>query len=234
MLNIENLSVSYGSIHAVRKLSLHVEEGEVVTLIGSNGAGKTTTVNAICGTIPSKGSIQYHGKILSGMPTHQIVREGIVMVPEGRRIFPKLSVVQNLVMGAYTRKASQKEILHDTEIVYELFPRLLERKGQLAGTMSGGEQQMLAIGRALMTKPKLLILDEPSMGLAPIVVKDIFETIKKIKQQGITILLIEQNATKALAVADRGYVLENGEISFFDTAENLRSQDRIKKAYLGH
>ncbi|RNB87991.1 ABC transporter ATP-binding protein [Brevibacillus nitrificans] len=234
MLHIENLSVSYGSIHAVRKLSLQVEEGEVVTLIGSNGAGKTTTVNAICGTIPSKGTIHYRGKNMSGLPTHQIVREGIVMVPEGRRVFPKLTVVQNLMMGAYTRKASPLELQKDIEAIYQLFPRLLERKAQLAGTMSGGEQQMLAIGRAIMSKPKLLILDEPSMGLAPIVVKDIFDTIQKIKQQGITILLIEQNATKALSVADRGYVLENGEISFHDTAENLRSQDRIKKAYLGH
>lgn len=234
MLHIENLSVSYGSIHAVRKLSLQVEEGEVVTLIGSNGAGKTTTVNAICGTIPSKGTIHYRGKNMSGLPTHEIVREGIVMVPEGRRVFPKLTVAQNLMMGAYTRKAHPLELQKDIEAIYELFPRLLERKAQLAGTMSGGEQQMLAIGRAIMSKPKLLILDEPSMGLAPIVVKDIFDTIQKIKQQGITILLIEQNATKALSVADRGYVLENGEISFHDTAENLRSQDRIKKAYLGH
>ncbi|KQL44276.1 branched-chain amino acid ABC transporter ATP-binding protein [Brevibacillus choshinensis] len=234
MLHIEDLSVSYGSIHAVRKLSLHVEEGEVVTLIGSNGAGKTTTVNAICGTIPSKGTIRYRGKNMSGIPTHQIVREGIVMVPEGRRVFPKLTVAQNLMMGAYTRKAAQHEIQRDMETIYQLFPRLLERKNQLAGTMSGGEQQMLAIGRAIMSQPQLLILDEPSMGLAPIVVKDIFDTIQKIKQQGITILLIEQNATKALSVADRGYVLENGEISFHDSAENLRSQDRIKKAYLGH
>ncbi|MED1949029.1 ABC transporter ATP-binding protein [Brevibacillus centrosporus] len=234
MLHIENLCVSYGSIHAVRKLSLQVEEGEVVTLIGSNGAGKTTTVNAICGTIPSRGTIHYRGKNMSGLPTHQIVREGIVMVPEGRRVFPKLTVVQNLMMGAYTRKASPLELQKDIEAIYQLFPRLLERKTQLAGTMSGGEQQMLAIGRAIMSKPKLLILDEPSMGLAPIVVKDIFDTIQKIKQQGITILLIEQNAAKALSVADRGYVLENGEISFHDTAENLRSQDRIKKAYLGH
>lgn len=171
---------------------------------------------------------------MSGLPTHQIVREGIVMVPEGRRVFPKLTVVQNLMMGAYTRKASPLELQKDIEAIYQLFPRLLERKTQLAGTMSGGEQQMLAIGRAIMSKPKLLILDEPSMGLAPIVVKDIFDTIQKIKQQGITILLIEQNAAKALSVADRGYVLENGEISFHDTAENLRSQDRIKKAYLGH
>lgn len=234
MLHIEDLSVSYGSIHAVRKLSLHVEEGEVVTLIGSNGVGKTTTVNAICGTIPSKGTIRYRGKNMSGMLTHQIVREGIVMVPEGRRVFPKLTVAQNLMMGAYTRKAAQHEIQRDMETIYQLFPRLLERKNQLAGTMSGGEQQMLAIGRAIMSQPQLLILDEPSMGLAPIVVKDIFDTIQKIKQQGITILLIEQNATKALSVADRGYVLENGEISFHDSAENLRSQDRIKKAYLGH
>lgn len=234
MLRIENVNVSYGSIHAIRNLSLEVNKGEVVTLIGSNGAGKTTTVNAICGIVPSKGSIRYNGINVNGMPTHQIVRQGIVMVPEGRRVFPKLSIMHNLMMGAYTRKATQQEYESDIEMVYELFPRLLERKNQFAGTMSGGEQQMLAIGRALMSKPSLLILDEPSMGLAPIVVKDIFETIKKIKRQGITILLIEQNATKALSVADRGYVLENGEISFHDTAENLQSQDRIKKAYLGH
>jgi branched-chain amino acid transport system ATP-binding protein len=214
LLHIENLHVSYGSIQAVRNLSLEVQDGEVVALIGSNGAGKTTTVNAICGVIASQGSILYNGKSLNGLPTHKIVQEGIVMVPEGRRVFPKLTVENNLMMGAYTRKASKKELQQDIDMVYHLFPRLAERQKQMAGTMSGGEQQMLAIGRALMARPKLLILDEPSMGLAPIVVKDIFETIRNIKQQGLTTLLIEQNAAMALSVADRGYVLEHGEIRF--------------------
>lgn len=234
MLQIRDLNVSYGSIHAVRGLSLQVGAGEVVTLIGSNGAGKSTTVNAICGTISSQGSIQYNGKELNGMSTHEIVKDGIVMVPEGRKVFPKLSVVHNLLMGAYSRKASKAELTQDIDFVFGLFPRLAERKSQFAGTMSGGEQQMLAIGRALMAKPKLLILDEPSMGLAPIVVKDIFETIRIIKKQGLTTLLIEQNASMALSVADRGYVMEHGEIRFHDTAHNLRTQDNVKKAYLGH
>ncbi|MDF2645835.1 MAG: transporter ATP-binding protein [Paenibacillus sp.] len=234
MLQIRDLNVSYGSIHAVRGLSLQVGAGEVVTLIGSNGAGKSTTVNAICGTISSRGSIQYNGKELNGVSTHDIVKDGIVMVPEGRKVFPKLSVVHNLLMGAYSRKASKAELTQDIDFVFGLFPRLAERKSQFAGTMSGGEQQMLAIGRALMAKPKLLILDEPSMGLAPIVVKDIFETIRIIKKQGLTTLLIEQNASMALSVADRGYVMEHGEIRFHDTAHNLRTQDNVKKAYLGH
>ena len=233
MLQITKLHVSYGGIQAVRNLSFEVQEGEAVALIGANGAGKTTTVNAISGTIPSKGSISYHGKEINGMAAHEIVKEGIVMVPEGRCIFPKLSVVQNLIMGAYLRKVSKKELQLDMERIYEMFPRLAERRQQLAGTMSGGEQQMLAIGRALMAKPKLLILDEPSMGLAPIVVKNIFATIRKIKQEGLTILLIEQNAAMALSVADRGYVLEHGEIHLHDTAQNLRERDVVKKAYLG-
>jgi branched-chain amino acid transport system ATP-binding protein len=233
VLHVDKLNVWYGSIHAVRDLSLFVEDGEVVTLIGSNGAGKTSTLNAICGVIPSRGSIRYNGKELNGMPTHRIVQEGIVMVPEGRRVFPKLTVTHNLFMGAYARKASKAELEQDMETVFGLFPRLAERKDQLAGTMSGGEQQMLAIGRALMAKPKLLILDEPSMGLAPIVVKDIFQTIRQIKQQGMTILLVEQNATMALSVADRGYVLEHGEIRFHGTVEELKEQGIVKKAYLG-
>ncbi|PYI53792.1 ABC transporter ATP-binding protein [Paenibacillus flagellatus] len=233
MLHIRNLHVSYGSIHAVRDVSLTVEEGEVVTLIGSNGAGKTTTVNAICGALPAKGSIEYGGKPILGLPTHRIVEAGIAMVAEGRRIFPKLTVEQNLRMGAFSRRASRSELARDMEYVYGLFPRLAERKRQMGGTMSGGEQQMLAIGRALMAKPKLLILDEPSMGLAPIVVRDIFDTIRTIRGQGLTTLLIEQNAAMALSVADRGYVLEHGEIVHHDTAERLKSQDIVKKAYLG-
>jgi branched-chain amino acid transport system ATP-binding protein len=233
VLHIDKLNVWYGSIHAVRDLSLSVEEGEVVTLIGSNGAGKTTTLNAICGVLPAKGTIRYSGKELNGVPTHRIVQEGIVMVPEGRRVFPKLTVAQNLLMGAYSRKTSKVEREREMEAVFALFPRLAERKDQLAGTMSGGEQQMLAIGRALMAKPRLLILDEPSMGLAPIVVKDIFQTIRQIKRQGMTILLVEQNATMALSVADRGYVLEHGEIRFHGTAEELKEQGIVKKAYLG-
>jgi branched-chain amino acid transport system ATP-binding protein len=233
MLQVENLSVSYGSIQAVRGISFTVEAGEVVTLIGANGAGKTTTLNAICGLVPARGSIRYLGREILGLPTHQIVSSGIVMVPEGRRVFPRLTVENNLRMGAYTRKASKAEINRDMEEVYELFPRLRERKNQLAGTMSGGEQQMLAIGRALMAKPKLLILDEPSMGLAPLVVKAIYDNILQIKKQGITILLVEQNARMALSVADRGYGLEHGEIVFHDSAENLQNQDLVKKAYLG-
>ena len=233
MLRINNLNVSYGSIQAVRNLSLEVHEGEAVALIGANGAGKTTTVNAISGTIPSRGSILYQGKEINGMAAHKVVKEGIIMVPEGRRIFPKLTVVQNLIMGAYVRKSSKKEVLQDIDRTYQMFPRLAERSKQMAGTLSGGEQQMLAIGRSLMANPKLLILDEPSMGLAPIVVKSIFSTINRIKQEGLTILLIEQNAAMALSVADRGYVLENGEIHFHDTAKNLRERDVVKKAYLG-
>ncbi|GED70832.1 ABC transporter ATP-binding protein [Brevibacillus reuszeri] len=233
MLRIEQLHVSYGGIQAVRDVSLEVNEGEVVTLIGSNGAGKTTTLNAICGITPSRGTIQYRGVELQGKATHQIVREGIVMVPEGRRVFPKLTVAVNLLMGAYARKISKASLQKEMEEIYHLFPRLAERKNQMAGTMSGGEQQMLAIGRALMAKPSLLMLDEPSMGLAPIIVKDIYETIRRIKGQGITILLVEQNASMALSVADRGYVLENGEIRLHDTAQNLREQDKVKRAYLG-
>lgn len=233
MLRIEQLHVSYGGIQAVRGVSLHVNEGEVVTLIGSNGAGKTTTLNAICGITPSRGTIHYRGVELQQKATHQIVREGIVMVPEGRRVFPKLTVATNLLMGAYARKTPKSKLQAEIESIYQLFPRLAERKNQMAGTMSGGEQQMLAIGRALMAKPSLLILDEPSMGLAPIVVKGIYETIRRIKQEGMTILLVEQNALMALSVADRGYVLENGEIRFHDTAQNLREQNNVKKAYLG-
>ncbi len=233
MLRINNLNVSYGSIQAVRNLSLEVHEGEAVALIGANGAGKTTTVNAISGIIPSRGSIFYQGKEINGMAAHKVVKKGIIMVPEGRRIFPRLSVVQNLIMGAYVRKSSKKEVVKDMDRIYQMFPRLAERSKQMAGTLSGGEQQMLAIGRALMANPKLLILDEPSMGLAPIVVKSIFNTINRIKQEGLTILLIEQNAAMALSVADRGYVLENGEIHFHDTAQNLRERDVVKKAYLG-
>ncbi|MGG1662521.1 ABC transporter ATP-binding protein [Brevibacillus sp. NRS-1366] len=233
MLRIEHLHVSYGGIQAVRDVSLQVDEGEVVTLIGSNGAGKTTTLNAICGITPSRGTISYRGIELQQKAPHQIVREGIVMVPEGRRVFPKLTVATNLLMGAYARNISKARLQEEIESIYQLFPRLAERKNQLAATMSGGEQQMLAIGRALMAKPSLLILDEPSMGLAPIVVKDIYETIRRIKREGMTILLVEQNALMALSVADRGYVLENGEIHFHDTAQNLREQNNVKKAYLG-
>lgn len=234
MLKVENLSVSYGNIRAVRNISFEVSDGEVVTLIGSNGAGKTTTVHAITGLLPATGKILYQGKDILGRSTHQLVAEGVVMVPEGRRVFPRLTVRNNLLMGAYTRKVSKHQIKQELIDIFDLFPRLQERESQLAGTMSGGEQQMLAIGRALMAKPKLLILDEPSMGLAPIVVKSIFQTIRAIKEkQGLTILLIEQNATMALSVADRGYGLEHGEIAFHDTAANLRDQDIVKKTYLG-
>ncbi|MEH7526053.1 ABC transporter ATP-binding protein, partial [Bacillus sp. JJ1503] len=207
MLIIENLNVFYNQIHAVKDLNLELNKGEIVTLMGSNGAGKSSSLNAISGLIKSSGSILFNGDEINKLSPDQIVKKGIVMVPEGRRIFPKLTVLENLLLGAYTRNVTNNIKANELEEIFELFPRLEERKRQLGGTMSGGEQQMLAIGRALMGKPKVLMLDEPSMGLAPIVVKDIYETIKKIKGQGLTILLVEQNAKKALSVADRAYII---------------------------
>lgn len=233
MLEIHNLHVSYGQIQAVRDVHLQIEEGEVVTLIGSNGAGKTSTVHAIAGVIPASGSIRYQGKEILNLPPHQLVKEGIILVPEGRRVFPRLTVMDNLLMGGYVQTWTKAEQRKELDRVFALFPRLAERKHQLAGTMSGGEQQMLAVGRGLMSRPKLFILDEPSMGLAPIVVKGIYETIREIKKSGITMLLIEQNAVMALSVADRVYGLEHGEIAFEEHAENLRNQDLVKKTYLG-
>ena len=233
MLKLENLEVAYGNIKAIKGISLEVNHGEIVTLIGSNGAGKSTTLRAISGILkPKSGSITFNGERIDGVEGHDIVAKGICQSPEGRRIFPKMSVDENLDLGAFLR--SDKEgIAADRDRVLELFPRLRERIDQKAGTMSGGEQQMLAVGRALMGSPKLLLLDEPSMGLAPVLVDMIFETIEKINKQGTTILLVEQNALAALNVADRAYVLESGSIKMSGKAKDLISNDEVTKAYLG-
>jgi len=233
MLKIENLNVFYGPIHALKGISLEVNEGEIVTLIGSNGAGKSTTLSAITGLVKSSsGSITFEGKNITNVPPHKIVKMGISLSPEGREVFPALTVEENLRLGAYTQ-ANSHEIKEGFERVYDLFPRLKERIHQTAGTLSGGEQQMLAIGRALMSQPKLLLLDEPSMGLAPNLVLLIFDLIESINKQGTTILLIEQNANMALSIADRAYVLETGRIAFSGDAVSLADDPRIKKAYLG-
>ena len=233
MLRIENLEVSYGNIKAIKGISLEVNQGEIVTLIGSNGAGKSTTLRAISGILkPRSGSITFNGERIDGVEGHEIVAKGICQSPEGRRIFPKMTVDENLDLGAFLRN-DKKEIANDRQRVLELFPRLQERIDQKAGTMSGGEQQMLAVGRALMGSPKLLLLDEPSMGLAPVLVEMIFETIEKINKQGTTILLVEQNALAALNVADRAYVLESGSIKMSGKAKDLISNDEVTKAYLG-
>lgn len=233
MLELKDLHVYYGAIHALQGISLKVEEGEIVTLIGANGAGKSTTLNTISGlNMVQNGSIIFNGKDITRMSPPDIVKLGICQVPEGRRIFPNMTVLENLELGAYLR--SDKEgIKKDLEDVYRRFPRLLERKGQLAGTLSGGEQQMLAIGRALMSRPRLLLMDEPSMGLAPIIVKDIFNIIKEINQSGTTILLVEQNARMALSIAHRGYVLETGRITLEGPAKELADNPQVQKAYLG-
>lgn len=232
MLKITNLNVYYGAIHALKSININIEEGEIVTLIGSNGAGKTSTLKAISGVIPCKsGAIEFQGKNITNVAPHKLVRAGIGHVPEGRRIFSELTVMENLELGAYTRRDSG--IKSDYEKVFEKFPRLKERIKQDAGTLSGGEQQMLAIGRALMSKPKLLLLDEPSMGLAPIVVKQIFSTIKEINNNGTTILLVEQNANMALSIADRAYIIETGSIVNCGMAEQIKENDEVKKAYLG-
>lgn len=232
ILKVDDINVYYGSIHAIKGISFQVEEGEVVTLIGANGAGKSTTLNTISGLLRSKtGSIEFLGKSLTGVPAHKIVAQGLALVPEGRRIFLQMSVQENLEMGAFTQKGG--DIKSDLEKVYELFPRLKERLKQTAGTLSGGEQQMLAMGRALMSHPKLLMLDEPSMGLAPILVEQIFEIIENLHKAGTTILLVEQNAQAALSVADRGYVLETGKIVTTGTGQQLLESPEIKKAYLG-
>jgi len=233
MLKIENLEVAYGNIKAIKGISLEVNQGEIVTLIGSNGAGKSTTLRAISGILkPRSGSITFNGERIDGVEGHEIVAKGICQSPEGRRIFPKMTVDENLDLGAFLRN-DKNEIANDRKRVLELFPRLQERIDQKAGTMSGGEQQMLAVGRALMGSPKLLLLDEPSMGLAPVLVEMIFETIEKINKQGTTILLVEQNALAALNVANRAYVLESGSIKMSGKAKDLISNDEVTKAYLG-
>ena len=232
ILKVDNINVYYGAIHAIKGISFHVDEGEVVTLIGANGAGKSTTLNTISGLLRSKtGSVEFMGKSLNRTPAHKIVSQGLALVPEGRRVFLQMTVQENLEMGAFTQKNSG--VAADLEMVYEQFPRLKERFKQTAGTLSGGEQQMLAMGRALMSHPKLLMLDEPSMGLAPILVEQIFEIIQNLHKAGTTILLVEQNAQAALSVDDRGYVLETGKIVTTGSGKELLSSPEIKKAYLG-
>ena len=233
MLKVDNLEVAYGNIKAIKGISLEVNQGEIVTLIGSNGAGKSTTLRAISGILkPRSGSITFNGERIEGVEGHEIVAKGICQSPEGRRIFPRMSVDENLDLGAFLRN-DKAAIAADRERVLDLFPRLRERIDQKAGTMSGGEQQMLAVGRALMGSPKLLLLDEPSIGLAPVLADMIFETIEKINKQGTTILLVEQNALAALNVADRAYVLESGSIKMSGKAKDLISNDEVTKAYLG-
>ncbi len=233
MLTIDKLSVHYGGIHALQGIDLEVPDGKIVTLIGANGAGKSTTLKSIVGLVKnSGGSVSWNGETLTGLPTKDIVERGVVLVPEGRRVFPNLTVDENLTLGAYTRK-DKAEVAADRARVFGLFPRLEERKRQKAGTLSGGEQQMLAVGRALMTKPRLLMMDEPSLGLAPLVVKMIFDIIREINKAGVTVLLIEQNAKAALEVADYGYVLETGRIIFHGKGRELLADDRVRKAYLG-
>ena len=232
MLNVENINVYYGAIHAVKDVSFHVNEGEIVTLIGANGAGQTTTLQTISGLLHARtGSITFQDQNIGGIPAHKLVSLGMAQVPEGRRVFLQMSVKENLEMGAYIRPNS--EVDASIAEVYERFPRLKERMNQVAGTLSGGEQQMLAMGRALMSKPKLLMLDEPSMGLAPILVEQIFDIITELHKAGTTILLVEQNAEMALKVADRAYVMESGKITLSGTGAELAASDAIKKAYLG-
>jgi branched-chain amino acid transport system ATP-binding protein len=234
MLEIENLHTYYGNIHALKGISLTVEKGEIVTLIGANGAGKTTTLRTISGLLhPREGSITLEGKNISGIPAHQLVYEGIAMVPEGRGIFSKMTVQENLEMGAYSR-GEKGSVNTGFDRVFTLFPRLRERRSQIAGTLSGGEQQMLATGRAMMAGPRILLMDEPSMGLAPVLVEAIFDTIAQInKQEGLTVLLVEQNALMALSIANRGYVLQTGSIVLADTAQKLKTNEMVQKAYLG-
>ena len=233
MLKIENLHVAYGGIQALRGISLEVPDGKIVTLIGANGAGKSTTLRTITGLVKAQsGSIQWNGEELLGRPIDRIINAGIAMSPEGRRVFPDMSVLENLKIGTYLRK-DKAEIEKDIQWVYELFPRLKERSWQLAGTLSGGEQQMLAMGRALMSSPRLLLLDEPSMGLSPLLVDQIFDTVVNINKTGTTILLVEQNANQALRIAKRGYVIETGEIVLSDSADKLIVNPQVKEAYLG-
>jgi len=232
LLELKDIHTYYGSIHALRGVTMHVDEGEIVTLIGSNGAGKSTTLRTISGLLrPREGEIQFRGKRIDGVPPHQIVERGVCQSPEGRRVFARMTVHENLEMGAFSRRV--KVPTADYDRVYELFPRLRERTSQRAGTLSGGEQQMLAIGRALMAAPRLLLLDEPSMGLAPILVEQIFEIVKTINQAGTTVLLVEQNALMALGIAHRGYILQTGEIVLTDQAAALVNNEGVRRAYLG-
>ena len=233
LLEVKDLEVSYGVIKALKGISFEVNEGEIVTLIGANGAGKTTTMQSVIGLIPKKGgTVIYDGEDITKTPCHKIVHLGMSQVPEGRRIFQELTVYENLLMGAYSKK-KEDSFNEDLEKVYKRFPRLAERKNQIAGTLSGGEQQMLAMGRALMSRPKLLMLDEPSMGLSPLLVDEVFDIIKDINKDGTTILLVEQNAGKSIAISDRAYVLETGSIVLSGTGEELAASEEVKKAYLG-
>ncbi|MGN0131384.1 MAG: ABC transporter ATP-binding protein [Lachnospiraceae bacterium] len=233
MLEVKDLHVHYGVIEAIKGISFEVNKGEVIALIGANGAGKTTTLHTISGLLkPSSGTVVFEGKDITKIPGHKIVSLGMAHVPEGRRVFAQLSVYENLLMGAYTRK-DKEEIQNSLQTVYDRFPRLEERKNQMAGTLSGGEQQMLAMGRALMSNPGIILMDEPSMGLSPIFVNEIFDIIQKVSEAGTTVLLVEQNAKKALSIADRAYVLETGKIVLEGKAEELMNDDSIKKAYLG-
>ena len=233
LLEVKDLEVYYGVIQALKGISFEVKEGEIVTLIGANGAGKTTTMQSIIGLIPSRGgSVVFDGQDITKVPCHKIVKAGLTQVPEGRRIFQELTVYENLLMGGFIQK-DQSVLKKDIEGIYERFPRLAERKNQIAGTLSGGEQQMLAIGRAMMSHPKLLLLDEPSMGLSPILVDQVFEIIKQLRDEGTTILLVEQNAGKSLAISDRAYVLELGQIVLSGTGAELAASDEVRKAYLG-
>ncbi len=233
MLKLDGISVFYDGIHALQGVSIEVPDGKIVSLIGANGAGKSTTLKSIVGLVkPAAGTVSWNGEALAGLATKDVVSRGIVLVPEGRRVFPNLTVEENLILGAYSRR-DRDGIKKDREMVYDLFPRLRERMKQSAGTLSGGEQQMLAVGRGLMTNPKLFMLDEPSLGLAPLVVKMIFEIIREINRKGTTVLLVEQNAHAALEVADYGYVLETGAISFEGSGQELLRDDRVRKAYLG-
>ena len=232
ILKVDNINVYYGAIHAIKGISFHVDEGEVVTLIGANGAGKSTTLNTISGLLRSKtGSVEFMGKSLNRTPAHKIVAQGLALVPEGRRVFLQMTVQENLEMGAFTQKNSG--VAADLEMVYQQFPRLKERYKQTAGTLSGGEQQMLAMGRALMSRPRLLLLDEPSMGLAPLLIREIFSIIVDINKTGTTVLLVEQNANMALSIAHRAYVLETGRITLSGDAKELAASEEVRKAYLG-
>ena len=233
LLKVTGLKVAYGGIQAVKGVDFEVREGELVTLIGSNGAGKTTTMKAITGTLPAaEGDIEYLGKSIKGKGSWDLVREGLAMVPEGRGVFTRMTITENLQMGAYIRE-DKPEIANDIDMVFGIFPRLKERKDQLAGTMSGGEQQMLAMGRALMSRPRVLLLDEPSMGLSPIMVDKIFEVVRDVSARGVTILLVEQNASRALGIADRGYVMESGIVTMNGPAKELLNDPRVRAAYLG-
>jgi branched-chain amino acid transport system ATP-binding protein len=234
ILELEDVHTFYGSIHALKGITIEVREGEIVTLIGANGAGKSTTLRSINGlNQPRRGTIRFQGREITNAAPHKIVKMGIAQSPEGRRLFPRMSVYENLEMGAFQRSGADKELKSDLDRVYTLFPRLAERKSQMAGTLSGGEQQMVAIGRALMARPKLLMLDEPSMGLAPIFVERIFDIVREINEQGTPILLVEQNAMMALDVAQRGYVLETGTVALADDAKALRQNEQVRKTYLG-